>query len=124
MHDSQYFSDENRQTQGLFAADGRIRVKAFSDWNDARNGVIGSFRQQEEEADGNGGDDVMDVNGEDGDDRFVGCLKGNKTVEEPWLGSNEGLGTIYEVVVEKRVIELRFVTALYPRERIFESLNR
>lgn len=124
MHDSQYFSDENRQTQGLFAADCRIRVKAFSDWNDARNGVIGSFKQQEEEADGNGGHDVVDVDGEDGDDKFVGWLKGNKTVEEPWLGSNEGLGTVYEVVVEKRVIELRFVTALYPRERIFESLIR
>lgn len=58
------------------------------------------------------------------EDTFVGKYRGQRFVDESWQRAFVVVpASVCELEVEERVIDLRLMVALYPRERIFEGLK-
>jgi len=103
MPKSLYFSENNWYTKGLFAADnGRIRIKS-DNLSDRAWFVIYSSMGEE--------------------DKGFWAIKGSKKIEETWKSLFKATSTIREIEVEGRIIDLHWAVALYPRERMFDSLK-
>lgn len=109
MDDSEYFAVGNAYTQSLFSADLSLRVNAGQAWLSARNVVTEDFWKE------------ADFGQERS--RMVGVVKSKRIVEGTRIGGTSRV-VDYEVEIGGRKVDLKFVVALYPREKKFEGLKR
>jgi len=110
MDDAEYFAaGSGAYTNGLFLADWRLGVSAGEAWSRARGTVMKHFL----------------VEGESSEERIdsVGILKSDRMIEGTWMGGGFGMVVAYDIEIGGRRVELRFVVALYPREKKFEGLK-